>query len=150
MKKACRLAILMSMLLCVLAFVMATPGYAEALGVAPSDAEPRIAIARSGAGSCSQVGHEDDQVTLESDPADDIPVACEDLAPFVGEPVVQSSSIVTSHTLPSHPTRDPVRPGYLPDGTPVYRLPAHGRHPVRSPCNVSVPRPTGARARLTC
>ena len=147
MKNACRLTILLWTLLLIPTFAMAAPGRS---GVAPSDAEWQIAIASSEAGSCSQVGHEDDRVTLESDPADDIPVACEDFLPFGGEPVVQSSSIVTSHTLHSHPTRNPVRPGYLPDRTPVYHLPAQGRHHTRPPCNVSVPRPAGARARLTC
>ena len=147
MKRACRLTIPLSTLLCASAFAMTAPGDTEALGVAPSATEWQIAIAGFDAGPCSQATIEDGPGTHEGDPTDGISVACEDIS-IEQRPV--DTTIVTPRPDDGRSTDDPIRPGYMPDGAPIYRLRAHGRHQTRSPCNVSVPLPTGARARLTC
>jgi hypothetical protein len=138
MKRACRLAIVLTTLL--------YPDFATAA--------PGQLVAR----------HAENLVTNyagapESDPTDGISVACEDtsvesndivdasdvgIAVFGAQPAVQRSVVIpgdaggylagrlrpspprstmaTSHTHHVHSTGEPVRPGYMPDGTPVYLL----------------------------
>jgi len=127
MKRACRLAIVLSTLLYAPAFATAAPGdgisgVCEGTSVESNDIADAsdVGIAVFGAAMTA-----DDPCTSPTQPFGiGIAVGYHGVKQPAAHlrPDAPRSTIATSHAYHGHSAGEPVRPGYMPDGTPIYLL----------------------------